>query len=382
MTRRIRVLFFIDSFNSEAGTENQLIEIIRRMDTRRFELFAACFEDGDRLRGLPVTPLVFPVHSVFSFRGLWQLWRACREIRRRRIDIAHTFMTKATIVGVVAARCAGCPAVITSRRNLGYWYSPFYLFLFRLLNRLTSRVLANSEGARRSAIEIERINGPGVDVIYNGVDVARFSRPSAPAVRERLGIPPNARVVGVVANYRPVKDLATFLRAAHRIAARHSDAAFLLAGKGPLREELGRLAETLNIAGKVFFTDGAGDVADYLPLLHVACLSSTTEGFSNAILEYMAAGLPVVATDVGGNAEAVTDGVTGYIVPAGATEAFAEAVDKLLDDDELRRSMGVAGRRRCREAFDIGDCVRRYERYYGELLRLTESPEYPRAPLQ
>jgi glycosyltransferase involved in cell wall biosynthesis len=365
--RRIRILFFIDSLNDAGGTENQLIEIVRRADQQRFELFVACLEDGERLCELTATPLVFPVRSVFSLRGLRQLWLCSRQMRRHQIDIVHTFMVKSTLLGVVAARCANCRIVITSRRNLGYWYSPFYIRVFRLLNRLTTRIAANSEAAKRTAVGIEGVTADRVDVLYNGVDLSRFAGGGNPDFLEKLGIPRGAAVVGIVANYRLVKDLPLFLRAARLIAERHPDVMFLLAGRGALRQELGRLAQELGIEHRVFFTDGAGDVADYLPLLRVGCLSSASESFSNAILEYMASGLPVVATNVGGAAEVVENKVTGYLLSTREPEEFAGYVSRLLEDEPLRQKMGAKGLERCRLKFDIDSCVRRMEEYYERL---------------
>jgi glycosyltransferase involved in cell wall biosynthesis len=295
------------------------------------------------------------------------LWSCSREIRRRRIDIVHTFMAKSTLFGVVAGRCGGCRAVLSSRRNLGYWYSPLYVRLFRLLNRLTIRIVANSEGAKAATIQIEKVRDGLVDVIYNGVDVDRFSAPRNEALARSLGIPARSSVVGILANYRSVKDLPLFLRAARIIAARHPEAVFLLVGAGPERDELSRMAAEWGLTEKVLFTDGKGDVAHYLGLMDVACLSSLTEGFSNAILEYMAAGLPVVATDVGGNREAVEHGVSGFILTSREASEFADYIDKLLSSEELRRTMGANARRRCVATFSIDSHMQRLQAYYEGL---------------
>ena len=328
LNRRIRLMFAIDSLNNEAGTENQLISLIRGMDSQRFELFIVCIEDGEPLRRLApqATPLVFPVTRVFTLNGLRQILRLRNQINRLQIDILHAFFWRTSVLGVVAAWRSNCQVVLTSRRNMGYWYTPFYLYVFRLLNRMTSRVVANSESAKRAAVEIEGLPASRIDVLYNGVKVEQFSGVGDRVLLDRLGIPRHSQIVGIVANYRPVKNLPMFLQAASLIAARCPNAVFLLVGRGPLRESLGELAEQLGIAEKVFFTDGEGPVAGYLPLMEVGCLSSLNEGFSNAILEYMAAGLAVVATDVGGNSEAVIDGVTGFLTASGDEKTFADRV--------------------------------------------------------
>lgn len=364
-------MFVIDSLNNEAGTENQLIALIRGMDLQRFELFTACIDDGEPLRQLAphTTPLTFPMRSVFSLKGLRQILKLRRQINRLHVDIVHTFMVRAALLGVLAALGGTGRVVLTSRRNMGDWFTPFYLCVFRLLNRMTSRVVANSEGAKHAAMQIEGLPASRVDVLYNGVDLDLFSGVGDRSSLDLLGVPPESQIIGIVANYRSVKDLPMFLRAASLIAAQHPDAVFLMVGRGPLRRSLGELAEQLGIAGKVFFTDGAGSVAGYLPLMKLGCISSLNEGFSNAILEYMAAGLAVVATDVGGNREAVVDGVTGFLTPAGDELAFARRVIFLLEDETSRKAMGKRGRALCEERFEMEASIRRYERYYQALLK-------------
>jgi glycosyltransferase involved in cell wall biosynthesis len=370
----IRLLFLIDSVGHEAGTENQLLELIGRLDRRRFDIRCACLAPSARLQNLPLpatAKLVFPLTSVFSLSSFRQLRQLRRYLLRERIDILHCFMVKSALLGVLAARGSRGPIVLTSRRNLGHWYTPFYLRVFRYLNRHTARVVANSEGARRAAIELEGVTPAKVDVLYNGVDLVRFAPATPPpGLLRPWGVADDALVVGNVSNYRPVKDLPLFLRAARLVLERFPTAVFLLVGTGPLRADLTALADQLGIASQVVFTDGQGGVAEYLSRMDVACLSSSAEGFSNAILEYMAAGLPVVATDVGGNAEAIADGETGFIVSSREPDEFANRLEFLLAHPARRREMGAAARARCERMFGLDTCIRRHEDYYEQLLAL------------
>lgn len=340
------------------------------MDSNCFELFVACIEDGKSIQQITphATPLVFPMTRVLSMGAVRQIWRLHKEINRLRIDIVHTFMVRPTVLGVFGAWRSKCRVVLTSRRNMGHWYTPTYLRLFRFLNRFTSRVVANSEAAKQAAVKIEGLAPSSVDVLHNGVDMSRFSGGGDRSLTDRLGIPGQSRIVGIVANYRPIKDLAMFLRASALIAAQHADVAFLLVGKGQLGQPLKELAAQLGIGEKVYFTDGVGPVSGYLPLMEIGCLTSLNEGFSNAILEYMAAGLPVVATDVGGNREAVLDGVTGFLTPAGDEISFARQVNILLENNYEGKKMGNRGRVRCAENFSMQICVQKFQNYYESLI--------------
>jgi glycosyltransferase involved in cell wall biosynthesis len=253
------------------------------------------------------------------------------------------------------------------------WYTAYKIRLFRYyLNPRTTRVMANSEAIKQVASKIESLDPARIDVMYQGVDTNRFipygENPSVHSSAASLRIPEGTAVVGIVANYRPVKDLSLFLRAAKIVADNVPRTAFLLVGKGESRAELADLARQLNIANSVFFTDGEGDVRDHLASMSIACLSSVSEGFSNAILEYMACGLPVIATAVGGNREAIVDGQTGYLVRERTPEAFAAPIVRLLQNEDLRRKMGSNSLMRARGLFSMDGFVARLEQYYAQLV--------------
>jgi len=368
--RKIALLCCLDSAEEDAGTERYVSEIIRRLDKKRFDVHLCCFEDGPRLQELAsiCSVRVLPLVKVFRPQGLHQIHSLRSYINDRRIDIVHTFTPKATIVGVLAAKASQSKVIVASRRNLGYWYTPWTLRLFRYLNRHTTRLLANSEAVKRHVIAVESAAPDTIDVLRNGVDIERYT-PRPEVSSSAMPLPSHMPVVGIVANYRPVKDLPLFLRAARLVADAVPNVTFLLVGQGPLRSDLAQLASELGVADRVFFSDGVGSAPDYLPRFKVACLSSQSEGFSNAILEYMAAGLPVVATDVGGNGEAIQDGVSGYLVRTRTPEAFAEPVIRLLSDESLRTTMARASYRNCCEKFEIGYAIRQLEAYYRRLIQ-------------
>ena len=173
---KIRILYCIDTVGRDAGTERQLADLIPRLDKSRFDVHLCCFEESLQLPELArhCTPLVLPLVSVYTVNGFRQIRRLRRYIKEHRIDIVHTFMIKANIVGTMAARwCGRGPAVISSRRDLGYQLSPFYRRVFRFLDRYATRLLANSEGAKAFVVATERAAAGKVDVLYNGVDLAK-----------------------------------------------------------------------------------------------------------------------------------------------------------------------------------------------------------------
>jgi len=355
----------------DAGTERQVVETAKRLHKDRFDVHVICLEDSPQLRSLEgvCNIAVFPTPSVNSWSGLVQARRFREYLRQHRIQIAHAYMNKTATFAVLTSLTSD-RIVITSRLNTGYWYTPRLRTMFRLLNLRADAIMANSLEAKRIAVETEGLSPDRVRVVYQGVDMTKFSRGLGDAsVCDRLGIPRSARVVGIVANLRPVKDHALFLRAAQIVAREIPDAVFLLAGRGELYQDLCRLASELGIRERVFFTQGEGSIMDYLARMSIGCLTSFSEGFSNAIMEYMAAALPAVAIDVGGNRDAIVDSETGYLVAERSPEAFARPLIELLRNEERRAIMGAKGFQRCVDYFEVGKTIGQLEEFYESLVK-------------
>lgn len=368
---RIRVCLLSDTVGLDAGTERQVVETAKRLDKDRFDVHVICLEDSPQLRSLEgiCNIAVFPTDSVNSWSGLMQIRRFRHYLREHHIQIAHAYMNKTGLFAVLTS-VGSDRIVITSRLNTGYWYTPRYKALFKLMNLRTNAMMANSIEAKRIADETEGLPPDRVRVVYQGVDMTKFSRGLGdPSACDRLGIPKKARVVGIVANLRPVKDHQLFLRAAKIVAGEFDDVAFLLAGRGELYQDLCNLSSELGIRDRVFFTQGEGRVMDCLARMSIGCLTSISEGFSNAIMEYMAAGVAAVAIDVGGNRDAIIDGETGCLVSERSPEAFAKPLIELLRNEELRASMGEKGFRRCVENFEVGKTIGQLEELYESLVR-------------
>jgi L-malate glycosyltransferase len=366
------VLLVIESLAHRGGTETQILELISRVDSTRFRLHVCCFEEGSPPLALPPphTIQILPLTKVNSLAAIRQILRLRAYIRRNRIDLVQTFMFKASVIGVLAAWSASCRAIVTSRRSLDFACG--HDKMTRILNSLSNRILANSETVKSTIAAAEKVSPLRIDVLYNGVDVERFGQlevSDSKGVFQRLGIPVGAPVVGIIANLRPVKDIPFFLAAAREVAATVRESRFVIIGDGPLKPQLEAYAAELGIREKVLFTGSSGDVAEYLRHITVGCLCSVAEGFSNAILEFMAAGIPVVATAVGGNSEAIVSGVTGYLVEGRSVAEFAGHIITLLVDENNRNAMGRHAQARCRELFDVREMVRRHEEYWLSLIQ-------------
>jgi glycosyltransferase involved in cell wall biosynthesis len=356
----LRVCFMIDELRT-GGTETQLVALIRHLDRVRVEPYL-CLLRGEDEQSRAMEPINCPVLrlGVRSFRqpsAVAAAWRLVRFLRRERIDVFQAYFPDSTYFGVPAAWLAGVPRILRTRNNLGYWMTPWHRRLGRLCDGLSHGLIANCAAARDAVVADEGLNPGRVVVLENGVDLSRFARVS----------PPGSGRVGVTANLRPVKGLDVFVRAAAAVSAAHPGATFHVAGEGPLRPELEKLAHGLGLGARLTLCGSVEDVPGFLAGLDVAVLPSLTEGMSNALLEYLAAGKAVVATAVGGNVRLVEDGVNGLLVPPGDADGLAAAIGRLLSDPALAARLGAEARRRVEERHGRPAMVRRFEDYYTVL---------------
>jgi glycosyltransferase involved in cell wall biosynthesis len=361
----LRVCFLIDSL-SRAGTETQLIALIRHLDRSRVEPFLCLLRDKPD-RPSPLEPEDCPVLrlGVRSFRQPTlplRMLRLARFLRRERIDVLQLYFPDSTYFGVLTGWLARVPHLVRTRNNLGYALTPWACRLGRLCNRVISRTIANCEACRQSLLADEGPPPESVVVLEGGVDLSRFL--GLPAVNERTG----PRRVGMVGNLRPIKEPELLVRAAAIVCAAHPDVTFHIAGEGELRPYLEKQVRALRLEGRFFLAGATADVPGFLGNLDVAVLCSRSEGLSNAVLEYMAAGRPIVVTAVGGNVELIEDGVTGLLAPPGDVSSLALAISRLLEDRRLAARLSAAARRRAVERYSHEARVRRFEDFYVELL--------------
>ncbi len=379
-----KILYIIGSLDV-GGTEGQLVDLATRLDPARYSPVVVCLSSGgvlaERLRtkGVRVEVVGFRGQRMTGSRAL--TWRApsllprfvrlVRLIRREAPDLVHGLLFSAYILGTFAARLAGVPVVVAGRRSLGYFKSgkPHYLLLERLANRMTDLVIANSEAVRQDVLRTERLPAEKVIVIHNGLDQEQFAVPRDGDLRRSLGLQNRAPIVGVVANFIHYKGHRYFLPAWAEVVKQFPAAAALLVGDGPLRAECEAQATALGLTQSVYFLGTRRDVPALLALMDVVVHPSLQEGFSNAILEAMAAGKPVVAANVGGNPEAVVHGETGLLVPPGDSAALADAMLSLLRRPEEAARFGEAARRRVAQQFLLSATVPRYEAVYDRLVR-------------
>jgi sugar transferase (PEP-CTERM/EpsH1 system associated) len=368
-----RTVFHLITELDVGGAQLALLRLLAGLDRERFVPTVACLYNGDRAVAQRIRALGIPVTDL----GMTARWRwdafgwLYRLLRHERPTILHAWMFHANLPGRVLGRLAGVPIIITSRRNENIGGAMRERFN-RWTAHLDDRVVAVCELARQAEIERAGVALEHVVTIYNGVDVTQFPVASVQATaqaRRAIGMPVKVPLVGSLGRLHPQKGFSDLLTAFAQVRQRIPSVRLFVAGDGELRDDLEAQARSLGMAEAVTFAGVRADVPEILAALDVFVLPSLWEGMPNAVLEAMASGLPVVATAVGGTPEVVMDGVTGLLVPPQDPGALARAIERLLCDPGLRRTMGRAGRRRVEQHFDIRETVRQVEDLYETLLR-------------
>lgn len=309
-------------------------------------------------------------HMDIRRRYGWHTWvelrRLTKFVRAESFDLVHAWDADAAIFGAVAARRAGVP-LLTSRRDLGEIYAPRKLRAMVQADRQAAGVVVNAEaiGAR---VRAQGVPADRIHLIPNILDVDEFDRLAARplTLEQRLG---PGRWIGHVARLDPEKDVATLLRAAARVVAKVPSARFALAGDGVERARLEALAAELHVGQQVVFLGDVTEVPALLRRMELAVLCPrANEGLSNSILEYQAAGLPVVATDCGGNRELVREGLNGHVVAVGDHHELAERLIGLLRETDRARALGQAGRQQVEQQHRPETVCRQFSDLYRRVL--------------
>lgn len=372
--RRIKITFMIDQVGSNlAGTENQLIKIINGLDRTAFDVHLICFNEhpwftqNRDLIHCPAT--VINLKRLKHTAVFGNFIRLVRWLRRERPDIVHTFFPIGNIVGVLGARLAGVPVIFSSRRDYGEWMRPHYLAATRFANRFVTRIVTNSDEVQKLTVRKEGFDAGRINVIYNGIDPGPFSRGQPDGkLRRELGIPDGHSVVGIVANFRPMKRHAALVRAAREILDRRQDVAFVLVGRNVThdgqQQNLEELATSLGVRDHFHFVGAQPDVARYLSIMDIGVNCSVGEGFSNAIMEYMAAGVACVVSDGGGNPDLIKADVHGLVFAVDDHSALARLILRLLAEPETRSRLVENARRRVDVELSIPAMLAQHENLY------------------
>jgi glycosyltransferase involved in cell wall biosynthesis len=362
----IRLLLVIPTL-VRGGAEKQLALLAARLPREEFDVHVAVLthtgplESDLREAGIPL--------EMIDKR--WKLdptayWRLRKYMQKLQPAIVHTWLFAANAYWRQAAVAARVPHIVAGERCVDPWKGRIQLGIDRALARRTERIVTNSSGVRDFYVE-HGLPAEKFTIIPNGIAAAGSETRSREDLLRELGLPADARLVGAVGRLWPQKRVKDLIWAADLLKSARDDTHLLIIGDGPQRWRLERYRDQNEVADRVHFLGERNDVPQIMPHLDCLWLASAYEGQSNAIMEAMLAGVPVVATDIPGNRDLVVPGETGFLVPVGDRAAFARHTHALLDDRDLASRLGAAGQRRMEREFSIEQMVSRHAELYRNL---------------
>jgi L-malate glycosyltransferase len=380
LLRGVRILFLVDEISAVTGggAQRQILQMVDICSQSGMRPQICVFRGTEWLTpevaSCPVTH--FQIQKVTSSDGLRSLRNLTRWLREQKIDILQTFFNEANLIGPFVGRLAGIPIILGTRRNLNRTHikgpGGFHFRLQSLVNCLTNQVIANSQAVLERIVESEHISRKRICVIHNGIDLAHM-RPAPElraSAREALGISPDEILVGNISGLRAIKGVQMFVNAAVDAYRHNPRLRFLLVGDGELKGQLSQSIRMYGLDGIVRLAGPAQDVRLYLAAFDIAVLCSHAEGFSNSLLEYMACGLRIIATDVGGNREAL--GSCGLLIQPNSQELTRAIL--AMSTTQTRQDFATAALLRVRD-FDLSITRDRMAELYAQYLTKVEKSE-------
>jgi glycosyltransferase involved in cell wall biosynthesis len=373
----VRVLYIVDQLTEMGGAERSLLKMIRSLPKERFRCSVVTFQIDRGLplfSSMPCDVRVLPLRKSYNAQALCLSLELRRFIRNEGVSIVHTFFETADLWGGLVSRLSRVPIILSSRRDMGILRRPKHALAYRFVNPLFTRVLAVSEEVRRCCIEVDHLRPERVETVYNGVEFLSLPPESRDTCRERLGLSDFKEIVLTIGNIRRVKGIDIFLRAAASVCKSHPSALFVIVGDNhdPVHfNELNELIIELGLSRNVLFYGPYEEVERFLAACDIFCLPSRSEGFSNALIEAMGAGVPCVATRVGGNVEAIEHNRSGVLVPSEDPTALSSAIEELLDDPTRARVLGREARETVRGRFSHEAMMTHLTNIYERLFMAT-----------
>lgn len=363
------VLLVVDQFPKTLGGGERVVlnlaALLPKYGYRASILTFSVHPESAGLKSPPCPVYVLPLQRTYDLTALRAAFELRKFLKLQQVQIVHTFFESSDLWAGFVTKSMSTAKLIWSRRDMGILRARKHNIAYRLMAGAPDAVFAVSEQVRRHCIEVDRIDSARVQTIYNGINLADWNIASKPAKA------PGELLVTTIGNIRRVKGHDIFIKAAALIVPRFPKASFSIAGdvlEADYFLELQTLVRDLDLSDHFHFVGGITNLGEHLSMADIFVLPSRSEGFSNAIVEAMAAALPVVATSVGGNAEAVEDGVTGLLVPLEDPVALSEAITRLLSDPSQARAMGLAGKARAAENLTTEAMMNRITAAYRALL--------------
>ena len=373
MSKPVKILRVIPSLEM-GGVERTLTSILPRLDKKKYKVYLCCLFKRDKLadtmESLNIPIIKFKMRARLDFDGKYiiGILRLAYLMKKMQIDIVHTHLYRANIAGRIAAKLAGVPVIIANEHNIDSWKKFPQKLNDRVLAGITNKIIVVSNAVKNFYINKIGIPEDKITTIYNGVDIPKFqTHVDINKKKKEFGIKSSEKVITIIGRLHQQKGHCYFLKAAQIIVKKKPNVKFLIVGDGPLGSQLRDMSNDLKISKNVIFAGLRNDIPQILAMSDISVLTSLREGFSITVLESMAAGKPVIATNVGGNSEIIEHGKTGFIIQPKSPEDMALYSLNLINNQELAKRMGQEAEKRVLN-FSIDRMVEKTEDLYKGLL--------------
>lgn len=384
MPDKIKVLHIITRLDKGGSAENTFLTV-KGLDKQRYDviLMSGPVQDPSQERrtqveecGIPyihIPVLVRNINVVYDAIALFKIWRL---LKKEKFDVVHTHTSKAGLLGRFAARLAGVPLIVhTPHGHVFFGYfgplkTKIFIRLEKLANRMTDRIVALTHREKADYISYRTCPEEKMTVIHSGVELNKFREytlAEKTKLKKEIGLAEDSFVVGTAGRLVPVKGPEFLIKASQIVIPKHPNTYFLLAGDGPLKEDLQKKANEAGVGKNIVFLGWRDDIALILAVFDVFLLPSLNEGMGRVLVEAMAHGIPIVASDVGGIPDLVTHGKNGFLVPPKNPEELAKHIQILIEEEEKRRKMGEAGEK-IAQRYSHERMVKNIASLYEELL--------------
>lgn len=372
----LHILYLIDELKVKGGTEKHLFELSTGMAAAGFRISVFTLDEGEYAEEFKnnsnISYRCLNVTRIYDLKGLSAVFSIAQYIKQQQVNILQSFHSASDLIGPLAAILSlRKTRILSSRRDLGYTKSDRHVQMQRYINFFVDGILANSSAVKQSVIEKEGYPESQIDIIFNGIDTGVFSTDDSSRQKQRcaMGVNDQAVLVGSVGNIRPVKGYDILVEAAAIVCKSDQAVRFSHAGEGALKEQLEARCMELGISDRFNFMGANRDVQTFLSALDIYVQPSRSEGLSNAIIEAMAARLPVVATDVGGNPDLIENDVTGLLTPSEDSSALAEKILQLVRQPTMRSALADRAFNKVLEKFQLTSMIDNYKNKYIEITK-------------
>lgn len=365
----LNVIYLIDRLEV-GGTERQLVLLLKKLDRNRFNPILVTLSNSVYVKAKDIGCDVYTLNidSILSIKGSVNVIRGIRIFSKLRPDIIHTYFVDSALLGVIFGKILGVRCIITSRRDLGFWYTKKIIILMRIINKFTDKIIVNSNAIKENIKQNECIRDDIVEVIHNGIEKIYHDGEIEyyrNLHRNKLDIDISIKVVGIVSNLnREVKRVDIFVKAAVQYLKRNNDVIFIVIGEGHLKDNLKSIVESEGVSGKVRFLGSINNVIDVICAFDVAVNTSETEGFSNSVIESMAHNVCTIASNNPGNAELIEDNKTGILFPVNDVEALVDKLSFILNNDDERLRIAQSARKQVIRNYKLEQMISSHEHLY------------------